>query len=108
VVIYNLILEYHNKGQDKRSYSALALNSQTPQTPTCPHYTQVIHSPGLAGARRAADKLPKLPKLHKQMSMITGFKRPGTQVKDFGGWNLGIKKGRLNRPLLRLIERGNF
>jgi hypothetical protein len=42
------------------------------------------------------------------MSMITGFKRPGTQVKDFGGWNLGIKKGRLNRPLLRLIERGNF
>ena len=24
VVIYNLILEYHNKGQDKRSYSALA------------------------------------------------------------------------------------
>ena len=65
-----------------------APNSQTPQTPTCPHYPQTYPQPGDPSGRPGTQfQTPQTPKLHKQMSMITGFNRPGSQVNgDAGIW----------------------
>jgi hypothetical protein len=66
---------------------------QTPKLPKLPFVPiihRLIHSPGRLGARENSRvQTPQTPKLHKQMSMVPGFNRPGSQVKasgDAGIW----------------------
>ena len=99
MVIYNLILEYHNKGQDKRSYSALA-----PLTPNS-KLQQVVHSLStaipVAGIARCVGGTP-VPNSLRFRHFIIDDVQPGQQDQDFrNACHLGIKKGRtFVRPLI--------
>ena len=66
------------------SVSPLVKLPKLPKLPFVPIIHRLIHSPGRPGARENSRvQTPQTPKLHKQMSMGPGFKRPGSQVKDF-------------------------
>ena len=88
-------MEVTQKGQDKRSYSALApQTTQNPQTPSYQHYPQTYPQ---AGGHRARPgfQTPQTPKLHKQMSMKSWFQSPGVAglqvMLEFGHKKRAIK-----------------
>ena len=79
--------------------------------PNSPNSQLSTLSTDLSTARRPAGRPGKLPKLPNSITNMNDDCDPVARAAGEGLQEMlefGHKKGRINRPLLRLIERGNF